>query len=121
SKIRHRRFGDVSMPPATTPAPTTPGAPPADAVGTIQSFSNNLLTIQLNGGSTVSGMVTNDTEIECEAMENEPGDEFGGDIATRNRDDGPGGDHSGGDDHSGRGDGGDDNSRGDDGNDENNN
>jgi len=122
AKIRHRRFGNVSTPPATTPAPTTPGAPPADAIGTIQSFTGNVLMIQLNDGTTVTGTVSNDTEIECEAMENEPGDDFGRDLAARRADHGPGGGDNSGGDHSGSGDGGDDNGQGDDNQtDENNN
>jgi hypothetical protein len=64
--IRHERFGNITTPPATTPAPTTPGAPPADSVGTVTSFTNGVLMLTLNNGSTVSGTVTGDTEIECE-------------------------------------------------------
>ncbi len=30
------------------------------------SFANNLLTITLTNGNTVSGEVTNDTEVKCE-------------------------------------------------------
>jgi len=33
----------------------------------VVSFTGGVLTIQLNDGSTVSGTVTNDTEIECAA------------------------------------------------------
>jgi hypothetical protein len=96
SHIRHKRFGNISTPPATSTTPTTPGSPPADAVGTVDSFTNGTLTIKLNNGSTVSGMVNNDTEIECEmaeAPENEAIHEDG---------DG-GGDHSGSGDNSGSG------------------
>jgi hypothetical protein len=53
----------------------------------------------LNDNSTVSGMVTNDTEIECQSV-------MGGDIAS---DGGPGsGDNNGGDNSGDQGDGGDD-------------
>jgi hypothetical protein len=54
-----RRFGDQNT------APTSMSA--SDNAGTVQSFQNGALTIALNTptGSTVSGMVTSDTEIEC--------------------------------------------------------
>jgi hypothetical protein len=53
---KFRRFGDVSQPTSTTAS---------DNAGTVQSFQNGVLTIALNDGSTVKGMVTNDTELEC--------------------------------------------------------
>jgi hypothetical protein len=37
--------------------------------GTVQSFTGGVLTIALNNGQTVSGQVTGDTEIKCEAAE----------------------------------------------------
>lgn len=48
---------------------TSPSATPAagDSAGTIASFTNGVLTITLNDGSTVSGKVTERTEIECAA------------------------------------------------------
>jgi hypothetical protein len=68
------------------------GGQPADA-GTIQSFkSGNVLTISLADGSTASGVVTKDTEVECQAMS----------TGFSRHDGGPG--PSGGD-NSGRGDG----------------
>ena len=73
---RIERFGDVNS------APTTSSS--ADNAGTVQSFKNGVLTIMLNDGSTVSGAVTNDTELECLAPEqsqtvHEDGDGGGGD------------------------------------------
>ncbi|HXE45433.1 MAG TPA: hypothetical protein VN635_09550 [Conexibacter sp.] len=44
-------------------ANTSPSAPP-DA-GTVDSFTNGVLTIRLADGSTVSGKVTADTNINC--------------------------------------------------------
>jgi hypothetical protein len=41
----------------------------ADNAGTVESFSNGVLTIMLADGSTVSGAITNDTELECAAPE----------------------------------------------------
>jgi hypothetical protein len=44
---------------------TTPAS--EESAGTIASFENGVLTIKLNDGSTVSGKVTEQTEIECPA------------------------------------------------------
>jgi hypothetical protein len=97
-----RRFGDNGQPSQPSSPATSPDA------GTVASFTNGVLTITLNDGSSVSGAVTNDTEIECEGMQN--------DFA---RDHGPGGGSSGpggGDDGNGdRGDNG-NGDRGDNGN-----
>jgi hypothetical protein len=51
----------------TTPAPTQPApSPPAgETAGTVASFANGLLTINLSNGSTVGGQVTEQTELEC--------------------------------------------------------
>jgi hypothetical protein len=114
--VRHKRFGDISTPPATAPAPTTPGAPPADAVGKVTSFDGTKLTITLNDGTTiVSGAVAPDTQIECEMTQptststvHMDGD-GGGDQS------GGGGDHSSSGEHQGQGD---DNGQGDDGQDD---
>jgi hypothetical protein len=97
ARVVHKRFGDVTT-------PTSPSTPSSDAVGTVDSFTGGVLTIKLNDGSTVSGKVTPDTEIECEAAENEAAMHADGDGG------GGGGDNSGGDDN-GRGD---DNGNGDD-------
>jgi hypothetical protein len=84
ARVRHELFGNVTTPTTTTPTtPTTP-TPPADAAGTVDSFTNGLLVIKLNDGSTVSGMVTSNTEIECEmtqpttATGGDDGDQSGG-------------------------------------------
>jgi len=79
--------------------------------GTIESFDNGVLTIDLFGGGSVSGQVTDQTEIRCENEgqdEDEAGDDDGGATAgVQARDDG--GDNSGpggeGGDNSGPGDG----------------
>ena len=87
--------------------------------GTVTSFANNELTITLNNGNTVSGLVTDNTEVKCENPEdnNDNGDndvEHGDRVA----DHGPGGGDNGGD----NGDRGDDNGdRGDDNANNNNN
>jgi len=106
-RVIHRRFGDVNNP-ATTP---TTGTPSSDAVGTVDSFTNGTLTIKLNNGSTVSGMVTNDTEIECEASSST--------VSTNLYRDGDGGGSggSGSGDNSGQNSGGDHGDQGDQGDD----
>lgn len=111
ARVIHRRFGDVST------TPTVPGSPPADAVGTVDSFMGGVLTIKLNDGSSVSGKVTSDTEVECEAAQSptmhDDGDGGGGGGDDQSGDESGNGDHnaSGGDDNAG---GGDDNGQGDD-------
>jgi hypothetical protein len=100
---RHvRRFGDLETNPSITGA--NPGVNGTGAAGTVDSFSGGVLTIKLTGGSTVSGVVTSETELECEAAE--PMDN------SAIHEDGDGGDHggsgddgrSGADDHGDRGD-----------------
>ena len=84
-KIRHRQFGHAG-------APVAPGMD--DNAGMVASFDGTKLTIQLADGSTVSGTVNNDTEIECEGVDMS--------HTSLHRDD-EGRDHSGGDDNSGPG------------------
>lgn len=60
----------AQAPASPTSGTTSPGStPPAsgDSAGTIASFTGGVLTITLNDGSTVSGKVTERTEIECPA------------------------------------------------------
>jgi hypothetical protein len=101
ARVVHRRFGDINN------SPTTPTTPPPSAIGTVDSFTGGVLTIKLNDKSTMSGKVTSDTEIECEAADNS--------TTTTTHDDGDGGsgqsgqgDQSGGDNNTG----GDDNGAG---------
>ena len=85
-KIRHREFGHAG-------APVAPGM---DAnAGMVASFDGTKLTIELADGSTVSGTVNNDTEIECEGID---------DSHTSFHRDDHGSGRSGGDDHGDRGD-----------------
>lgn len=73
-KVRHERIG-------SDPA----GSAEEGTAGTIASFTGGVLTITLNDRSTVSGQVTADARIECEAAE--PGemqrDDNGGDGGDR--------------------------------------
>jgi hypothetical protein len=68
--------------------------------GTVQSFTGGVLTIALTNGQTVSGQVTGDTEIECQAVEN--------DMSSLRSQDRHGGDGNGNNDN-GNNDNGDDN------------
>jgi hypothetical protein len=90
---RFRHFGDQNTPPTTMNA--------SDNAGTVQSFQNGVLTIALNNGSTVSGAVTNDTELECTSPEHS--------STTHEDGDGGGGDQGSGDDNRGDNDQGEDN------------
>jgi hypothetical protein len=65
----------------------------SDTAGTVQSFSGGVLTITLGDGSVVSGVVNDNTELECTAPE---------ETQTVHEDgDGGSGDQSSGDDNSG--------------------
>jgi hypothetical protein len=71
---RHARLIAFRAHAPTTAAPgtgagTTPSPTPvaSERAGTIASFTGGTLTITLNDGTTVSGMVTPRTEIECHA------------------------------------------------------
>lgn len=85
---RIERFGRDS---STTSSSST------DA-GTIQSFQSGVLTIVLRSdGSTVSGVVNNDTEIECTSSSttmHEDGDGGSGDSSGSNDTSGDGGDNT---------------------------
>lgn len=66
ARLHHRTFGhDWNQ--SGNATSTSPGA--EQNAGTVQSFTNGVLTIALNNGQTVSGMVTPDTEIVCRAVE----------------------------------------------------
>lgn len=118
ARVRHLMFlahsndSSVSGSP-TSGSPTTGTAPTA---GTVTSFANNVLTITLANGNTVSGDVTNDTEVNCD--NSGAGGDNGAEQDDLARDDGPGGVDNSGDQGDDSGDQGDDN--GDQGDDNNN-
>jgi hypothetical protein len=89
SHARIERFGRD----ATSSTPTTSNS--TDNAGTVQSFSGGVLTIMLGDGSTVSGSVTNDTELECMAPEQSQ--------AIHEDGDGGSGDQSGSDENQAQG------------------
>jgi hypothetical protein len=49
----------------TTASPTTPATPASESAGKVASFKEGVLTITLNDGTSVSGKVTERTEIHC--------------------------------------------------------
>lgn len=90
SRIHHRTFGhDWSQ----SGSSSTSSSSDQNA-GTVTSFTGGVLTITLNNGQTVSGDVTGDTEIECQAADM--------DSSLRSHDRGDDGDR--GDDNGDRGD-----------------
>ncbi|HWJ50116.1 MAG TPA: hypothetical protein VNR42_03790 [Solirubrobacteraceae bacterium] len=61
-----RTFGSPLSPAgagSTTTPPTTPTS--GETAGTVTSFTGGVLTITLNNGTTVSGQVTERTELHC--------------------------------------------------------
>jgi len=93
SRARVLTFGGPSSATVTPPsgsgaAPTAPGAPaePAETAGTVASFVGGVLTITLKDGSSVSGKITEASEIRCQPAtppaeggnEDENGDESSG-------------------------------------------
>jgi len=75
-RVHHKTFGSDTT--ATTPAQPT---------ATVVSFVNGVLTIKANDGNTASGMVTADTEIECQAPDTsgmQSHDQGGGDNGGGN-------------------------------------
>lgn len=96
--VGHRHDGEHNGIPANEPT-----------AGTVTSFANNMLTITLTNGNTVSGLVTDGTEVKCENpadVNNPDNDVEHGDLAS---DHGPGGGDNGdngdrGDDNGNRGD-----------------
>jgi len=66
-------FGTAALAPAspttTSPAPTTPTG---ETAGTVKSFEKGVLTITLKDGTAVSGMVTEETRLECQSATPSP-------------------------------------------------
>jgi hypothetical protein len=65
ARIHHRTFGHDWSQSGNTSTSTSSD----QNAGTVTSFTGGVLTITLNNGQTVSGDVTGDTEIECQAAE----------------------------------------------------
>jgi hypothetical protein len=99
----HHRHAHVlafhaQAPASSNSGTTSPSSTPAtgDKAGTIASFTNGVLTITLNDGSTVSGKVTERTEIECPAPSASAADFSGHDGRDDNGFDDRGNDSSSG-------------------------
>ena len=109
SHVRRFAASDPSAPATTTPS---------DNAGTVASFTNGVLTLTLNDNSTVSGKVTDATEISCHSAtpvstdfrsrpsdgggDNGGGDQQGGGTTSAGQQSG-GDDNGGGDDENGGG------------------
>jgi type II secretory pathway pseudopilin PulG len=86
TRARVRTFGSPLPAGSTTAPPTTPATAPSaggETAGTVASFTGGVLTIVLNNGTTVSGQVTERTEIHClvstpPPTEGDDGDDDGG-------------------------------------------
>jgi hypothetical protein len=79
SHVRHAhharivKFGASAS--TTAPSGTTPTAPTGETAGKVASFEGGVLTITLNDGSSVSGKVTEQTEISCQSATPTSGDD----------------------------------------------
>jgi hypothetical protein len=96
TKVRFEQFGPPVATPSssgatglTGPTGSTTTATPSQDAGTVATFANNVLTIKLNDGSTVSGLVSTDTQIVCTTATAQMADAGGGSGSS----DGNGGDH----------------------------
>jgi hypothetical protein len=89
--VRFGTFGTAFGP--ASAQTSTPTSPSGETAGTVASFTGGVLTITLKDGSTVSGKVTEQTELECQSSTppttNEGDDEGGGDDSSAG-----GGDHA---------------------------
>jgi hypothetical protein len=91
SRAHHRTFGaDQGMGQNTGTSPSA---------GTVQSFTGGVLTIALTNGSTVSGQVSNFTDIVCESAQT--GMQGTGSWQNHHDSNGGGGSWSGGDNGAG--------------------
>jgi hypothetical protein len=88
ARVHHRRFGDLA-------SSTTATSTPAETAGTVDSFSGGILTIALNGGGTITGAVTNDTELECTSASAPSGSRDDGDQGSSGEDQGSSGEDQG--------------------------
>lgn len=110
AKAHHAKFRIVNIGPGaagtttTLPSASTTTPPPPENAGTVTSYTGGVLTLTLNGGSTVSGKVTEDTRIGCVKATpttaptgTPPADQGQGDDNSQGDDNGQGDDQSRGD------------------------
>jgi hypothetical protein len=86
SRVRHEQF--IGHRQASDGSAANPADTSEPTAGTVTSFDGTTLTITLNNGNTVSGAVTNDTEVKCENPAGDDDNVEHGDLA---RDGGPSG------------------------------
>ncbi|HXD55736.1 MAG TPA: hypothetical protein VN618_13340 [Solirubrobacteraceae bacterium] len=98
-------FSPASVKPSTTaPAPGEPPVGEGEAAGTIASFEGGVLKITMADGTTVSGKVTEKTEIQCACPDHEGAGGDDGEDSGVGGEDSHGGFSSSGDGFSGGGD-----------------
>jgi hypothetical protein len=68
-------FGAQLPSTGTTTSGTTTAAPGGETAGKVASFTGGVLTITLNDNSTVSGKVTDQTELSCESATGSEGND----------------------------------------------
>jgi hypothetical protein len=101
-RAHHARVRDFGS--TTSSSSSSGGSSQDQPAGTIQSISGNAVTIALTGGGTVTGNVTGDTEIECQAADMSGSSSWQGlDHGGDNNSTGSG-DNNQGDDDQGQGD-----------------
>src|SRR5947209_1310329 len=106
ARVHHRTFGHDWSQSSNSSTSTSSD----QNAGTVQSFTGGVLTIALNNGQTVSGDVTGDTEIECQAPDtsgmqsHDSGDGGGDNQGDNNQGDNNQGDNNQGDNNQGQGD-----------------
>src|SRR5438874_8309397 len=73
-QVRHEHFGSATG--TTTTSSGVTMSSEEGTAGTVDSFTNGVLTIRLNdtNHTLVSGMVTDATELKCDVPENEVND-----------------------------------------------
>jgi hypothetical protein len=98
ARVRFERFGSATSSQSGSTSGSAQGSDQSGQnAGTVTSFDNatRKLTITLTDGSTVSGKVTPDTELECQAAESAQmqRDDHGDDNGDRGDDNGSGDDN----------------------------
>jgi hypothetical protein len=79
---RHAARGRVLDFRASAPAtPSSPATPSTESAGKVASFKEGVLTITLTDGTSVSGKVTEQTEIHCTPATPPAGGDDGDDVA----------------------------------------
>ena len=66
-RAHHARIVSFGSPLPSTGTTTAPTAPSGETAGKVASFTGGVLTITLNDNSTVSGKVTDQTDLSCQS------------------------------------------------------